>query len=991
MGISNIFGKLRKSDPKSTVAPEAVFLRKTDSKTTAVPDAAVSDAAVSDAAVSDAAVSDAAVPDAAVSDAAVLDTAVFDTALPDAAVPDAAVPNTAAPDAAVPDAVVSDAAVPDAAVFDAAVSDAAVLDTAVFDTALPDAAVPNTAAPDAAVPDAVVPNVAVPDAMEISNMTDTMQEADSKSTAVPAPVAPNNSADQDDYKQVVDAISKSQAMIEFELDGTIITANENFLSVLGYSLDETTGKHHSMFVEPALAGSAEYKEFWAALGRGEYQAAEYKRIGKGGKEVWIQASYNPIFDRDGKPFKVVKFATDITEVSLRNANFSGQVDAISKAQAVIEFELDGTIITANENFLSVLGYNLDEITGKHHSMFVEPAFAAGAEYKEFWAALGRGEYQAAEYKRIGKGGKEVWIQASYNPIFDRDGKPFKVVKFATDITEDSLRKANFSGQVDAISKAQAVIEFELDGTILTANENFLSVLGYNLDEITGKHHSMFVEPAFAAGAEYKEFWAALGRGEYQAAEYKRIGKGGKEIWIQASYNPIFDRDGKPFKVVKFATDITEDSLRKANFSGQVDAISKAQAVIEFELDGTILTANENFLSVLGYNLDEITGKHHSMFVEPAFAAGAEYKEFWAALGRGEYQAAEYKRIGKGGKEIWIQASYNPIFDRDGKPFKVVKFATDITEDSLRNANFSGQVDAISKAQAVIEFELDGTILTANENFLSVLGYNLDEITGKHHSMFVEPAFAAGAEYKEFWAALGRGEYQAAEYKRIGKGGKEIWIQASYNPIFDRDGKPFKVVKFATDITEDSLRKANFSGQVDAISKAQAVIEFELDGTIINANENFLITLGYSLEEIQGQHHSMFVESAFAGSAEYKEFWAAFGRGEYQAAEYKRIGKGGKEVWIQASYNPINDLNGNPYKVVKYATDVTENSVQSADFAGQLEAIGKSQAVIEFELDGTIITANENFLVTLGYSLDEIQGEHHKMFVEPDYVKSAAYD
>ncbi len=233
------------------------------------------------------------------------------------------------------------------------------------------------------------------------------------------------------------------------------------------------------------------------------------------------------------------------------------------------------------------------------------------------------------------------------------------------------------------------------------------------------------------------------------------------------------------------------------------------------------------------------------------------------------------------------------------------------------------VQAISKSQAMIEFELDGTIITANEYFLSVVGYGLNEIQGKHHSMFVDPSFAASAEYKEFWATLGRGEFQAAEYKRIGKGGKEVWIQANYNPIFNHDGKPFKVVKFATDVTAEKLKSADAAGQIEAIGKAQAVIEFNLDGTIITAKENFLVTLGYGLEEIQGKHHSMFVEPALAESAEYKEFWAKLGRGEYEAAEYKRIGKGGKEIWIQASYNPINDLNGKPFKVVKFATDITK--------------------------------------------------------------------
>ncbi len=482
---------------------------------------------------------------------------------------------------------------------------------------------------------------------------------------------------------------------------------------------------------------------------------------------------------------------------------------------------------------------------------------------------------------------------------------------------------DMKGQLAAISKAQAVIEFALDGTVLVANDNFLNALGYTLDEIRGQHHSLFVDPVYRAGPEYRQFWEKLGRGEFDAGQYKRIGKGGREVWIQASYNPILDAKGKPFKVVKYATDITAEKLRAADFEGQLKAVGKAQAVIEFALDGKVLTANDNFLNALGYTLDEIKGQHHSLFVDPVYRASPEYRQFWEKLGRGEYDAGQYKRIGKGGKEIWIQASYNPIMDMDGKPFKVVKYATDITAAKLRAADFEGQLNAVGKAQAVIEFTLDGKVLAANDNFLQTLGYTLDEIKGQHHSLFVDPVYRSSPEYRMFWEKLGRGEFDAGQYKRIGKGSKEVWIQASYNPIMDMNGKPFKVVKYATDITAAKLRAADFEGQLNAVSKAQAVIEFTMDGKVLNANDNFLRTLGYTLDEIKGQHHSMFVESDFRSSPEYRLFWEKLGRGEFDSAQYKRIGKGGKEIWIQASYNPIFDMNGKPFKVVKYATDVTE--------------------------------------------------------------------
>ncbi len=398
-------------------------------------------------------------------------------------------------------------------------------------------------------------------------------------------------------------------------------------------------------------------------------------------------------------------------------------------------------------------------------------------------------------------------------------------------TKHSQRIAKLDATLSAIERSQAVIEFDMAGNIVRANDNFLQAMGYTLDQVQGRHHSMFVDPAERVGAEYKEFWASLRRGEFQARVFRRLGNGGREIWIQAAYTPVADRSGKPVGVVKLATDITAQVRQTTENVGQIAAIGKSQAVIEFELDGTILTANRNFLDAMGYELSEIQGRPHSMFVDPSERDSSAYKAFWASLGRGEYQAAEYRRLGKGDREVWIQASYNPILDAMGRPFKVVKFATDVTAQKLQNADYSGQIAAIGKSQAVIEFELDGTIRCANENFLNAMGYSLDEVRGRHHRMFMLPAERDTGAYETFWATLRRGEFQSGEYCRIGNGGRQVWIQASYNPILDFNGRPFKVVKFATDVT----------AQVVARKRAQHVQE--LMETVAAGSEELSASVG----------------------------------------------------------------------------------------------------------------------------------------------------
>ena len=266
------------------------------------------------------------------------------------------------------------------------------------------------------------------------------------------------------------------------------------------------------------------------------------------------------------------------------ADMRGQVAAMSRSLPIIEFDLNGHVIRANENFLRASGYKLAEIRGKHHRMFVDADQRDTPEYRAFWDRLRRGETQSAQYKRVGRDNLPVWVQATYYPILGRSGRPFKVVKHTVNVTEQMLERADAQGQLAAINKAQAVVEFTLDGNIITANANFLNAMGYSLEDVRGRHHGMFVEPSYRESAEYRAFWAKLSRGEYEVGQYKRLGNGGREVWLQASYNPILDAGGKPFKVVKYATDITA----QLKFSEQLrNAVTETQAAVTAAANGDL--------------------------------------------------------------------------------------------------------------------------------------------------------------------------------------------------------------------------------------------------------------------------------------------------------------------------------------------------------------------------------------------------------------------
>lgn len=595
------------------------------------------------------------------------------------------------------------------------------------------------------------------------------------------------------------ALDGCQAVAEFAADGRILHTNELFLSLTGYSTEEVVGNHHRMFCDPGFAASTDYQVFWEQLRAGHAMDGEFKRIGRAGVEIWVRGRYHPI-TVDGVVTKVVNLAMDVTGTKQDSLLQDGLVSAISRAQAVIEFDLAGNIITANANFLDMTGYSLPELTGQHHRMFCTPDYARSSEYDQFWEKLSCGEFHSGTFKRIGKSGREVWIQATYNPVFDLRGRPLKIVKFAMDLTAQRQAAVEAESKVQAISRTHAVIEFDLSGKVLSANENFCGLFGYTLDEVRGQHHRIFCDPGYSASEQYQQFWHKMARGEHDSGEYRRVTKAGQDLWIQASYSPILDMNGLPSKVVKYALDVSESKRVNNDFKSKVDAIGRSQAVIEFDMDGVVLEANGIFLEIMGYSLEEIRGKHHRIFCEAELVQSREYQDFWESLARGEYQSGEYKRVGRGGNAVWIRATYNPVFDLNGKPIKIVKFAVEVTNDRLRNAEFESQVAAVDRSQATVEFDLQGNVAAANTNFLSVMGYTLREIIGQHHSMFCDSAYLKTREYGDFWRSLNKGETHSGRFHRIGKYGRDVYIQASYGPVFDLTGKPARIIKHAYDVT-----------------------------------------------------------------------------------------------------------------------------------------------------------------------------------------------
>jgi methyl-accepting chemotaxis protein len=638
-------------------------------------------------------------------------------------------------------------------------------------------------------------------------------------------------------------------------------------------------------------------------------------------------------------------------------------------------DIKGVITYTNADFIRVSGFSEAELVGSSHNLVRHPDMPIEA-FADMWAFLKAGKPWTGMVKNRTKSGDYYWVEANAAPIYENGqitgylSARKKPTRTQVEVTDAAYRLFK-DGKAKGLRIEEGKVVRDSIGRSLKAVLQNLNI-NQRISAIIALSVAMAVMTAFSHYGKTDAIPNAIlglaivllvGMGvavmrsitrplKQTLAVFDAIASNHLDTYIDVEGNSEMSSVLRALKTTQTMLTVNESAQRdlskkieeeSVKYEAQLAAIAKSSGVVEFDMDGKIIAANDIFLKVMGYVQGEVIGQHHSTLVLSDYSKSADYIKFWQRLNAGDAIVGEFRYMAKGGKDVWLQASYNPIVDATGKPYKVVEYAADVTEAKLKNADFEGKIEAIGKSQGEIEVGLDGSILKINALYLSMLGYSTSELLGKQFSTLFDSNFAKSAAYSDLWNQLVQGGAVAGQCKRIAKNGKEVWIQTSYNPIMDLNNKPFKIVNYAVDISAQKIQAADYEGQIAAINKIQGVIEFDLTGKITAVNENFANVTGYSEKEIIGNHHSMFVEPVYKSSHEYKAFWDKLNRGEADSGQYKRIGKGGNEIWLQASYNPILDMNGKPFKVMKYATDITEQHAAAATLA---EAVEETQGIIE---------------------------------------------
>jgi len=418
-----------------------------------------------------------------------------------------------------------------------------------------------------------------------------------------------------------------------------------------------------------------FKAMWATIGKGDTFRAVVKNKAKDGAPYWVDALVSPVMGDNGKPVKYIGIRYDITEAILESQRMKGVIDAIDSAYAFLEFDIHGNILTVNKNYLEGMGYTSEELEGKHHRIFVDKDYANSNEFSIFWSELASGKIQRGQFLRFTKNGEEMWLQAVYSPVKDESGKIIKIVKIATNITDDKEKAAQMQREIDArmasVDQACIVSETDLKGFITYVNDKHCEVSQYSREELIGANQNIVRHPDMPKEV-FKEMWATIGKGKIFKGVVKNRRKDGTPYYVDGVFTPVMGKNGKPVKYIGIRYDITQTTYEKQAAEAVVDAINTSYLSIEFDVKGNILNANDNFLRTMEYSLDEIKGKHHNLFVEREFALSSEYKLFWDDLAAGKVQSSQYKRITRSGKVVWMQSVYSPVKDDMGRIAKVVK-------------------------------------------------------------------------------------------------------------------------------------------------------------------------------------------------------------------------------------------------------------------------------------------------------------------------------
>ena len=658
---------------------------------------------------------------------------------------------------------------------------------------------------------------------------------------------------------------------------------------------------------------------------------------------------------------------------------AGPVAAIAEMVGLIEYDADGRVTFANDRAMTALEYYGEELVGQGHDRVWHESIAQTPQFVEFWEKLRQGRIVEGRHPHRTAEGGEVWMQSTYVPVKDEYGQVIRVVQCLMDVSDETRRSAHSQRLVDAVTGALPLVEYDLEGHVANANALMSGLLGLDQGDLIGKQHQRIIDAEFVRGRAFTEAWKAALDGRTSQIDICHATARRRPHWVRAMLVPLKGASGEVERLLEIGVDLDETRVRLEDLTKRYGALGRHHAVIDFDLSGKVIAANEQAALLFDAQIAELTGFSHTQMVSADFASSRAYRDFWDKLVRGDMVTGEFERLAPGGRKLYIRCVYAPLMNDAGdRAERIMLFASDRTAERAEKAELTGRITAIERSMATAEFEMDGRIRTVNKRFADLLGYAPDELKGKTHATICTAADAESDDHRKMWERLAEGLPVQGEVRRLAQDGREVWLRATYDPMRDLDGRLTRVIQFATDITREKTRFVELEQKWDASRASHAVVEFDTGGTVVDANEGFLRIMGLSLREVVGQHHSIFCTAEMVRKQAYRDFWIDLAKGETRTGCYHHVARFDRDVHLRAIYSPLADPSGEIDKIVMYAIDVTEDVAlretvtENARAASEdLERIEAAQRTVRAEVEriGDLIGAARTRLAEGGRVLD----------------------
>ncbi len=486
-----------------------------------------------------------------------------------------------------------------------------------------------------------------------------------------------------------------------------------------------------------------------------------------------------------------------------------------------------------------------------------------------------------------------------------------------------------------------VSEVDKKGYITYVNDKHCTVSQYSREELVGSKQSI-VKHEDMDPKVYEQLWGNVSKGQLFRGPVKNKKKDGTPYYVDGVFAPVLGADGKPVKYIGVRYEKTQETYEKQAAEGVVNALNSGFTSIEFDLAYNVIKANGIACKALAYSENEIKGKSNNQIFDDEFVNSENFKTLWKNLSMDQTQSGVYQLKSKNNDTIYVQGVFTTIKDEKNRIVNYILIGLDITDAEVAKAKTQAEIDQLNREIEtrakmvdeiciVSEVDLKGNIIYVNDKHCEVSQYTREELIGSKQSI-VKHEDMDPKVYEQLWGAVAKGKMFRGPVKNKKKDGTPYYVDGIFAPVIGPNGKPIKYIGVRYEKTADTIEKQEAVGVVSAIDTSFAYIEFDLKGNIIVANENFLNTLGYSLDEIKGKHHKMFVEASEVNSIQYRQHWENLANGIAQSGLYKRVTKFGKEVYIQAVYSPVKDEKNRVVKIIKIATDVTKATEQNMETA-----------------------------------------------------------